>query len=117
MRLLLLCLLALSLNATPTRSSLQRYTQSDGSHFEGHLRGDAFMYWIEAKDGNVLLFNKKTATFEYALIAQGKLSASGEAYSPTKKRAPKGIDKAALAALWERRKDVAADQITDTLSQ
>ncbi|MBN2896603.1 MAG: hypothetical protein JXK05_12015 [Campylobacterales bacterium] len=117
MRLLILSLLALTLWATPTRTTMQTFTQSDGSTFEGRLRGDAFAHWIEASDGSVLLFNKENATFEYALIEEGRLQSSGEAYKAAKTRRAKAIDPEALRTLWEHRRDVKADQIPDASPQ
>lgn len=117
MRLVILSLFALALWATPTRTTLQTFTQNDGSTFEGRLRGDAFAHWIEATDGSVLLFNKASATFEYAIIESGRLKSSGEAYKSAKTRRAKAIDPEALRTLWEHRRDVKADQIPDASAQ
>ena len=82
MRWFFLLLISLSLHATATRNVLQTFTQSDGSTFEGRLKGDAFMHWVEATDGTALIFNKKSAMFEYAVIKDGDLIPSGSSYHP-----------------------------------
>jgi hypothetical protein len=83
---LLIILLTLTLQATSTLSTLRTFTQSDGTTFEGRLQGDAFMHWIEAKDKSILLFNKKTGNFEYAIIKDGDIILSGNIYNTTKVR-------------------------------
>jgi len=100
-------LLSLSLFATSTLTTMRTFEQSDGSQFQGRLQGDAFLHWIEAKDGSILLFNKQTATFEYAKIIDGDLVLSGERYQSSKTRAlhvsSENVSKEALQILWKQR--------------
>ena len=86
MKFLLIVLLTLTLQATSTLSTLRTFTQSDGTTFKGRLQGDAFMYWIEATDSSILLFNKKTENFEYAMIKDNDLVLSGNIYTKSKIR-------------------------------
>ena len=107
MKTLFFILLSFNLFATATLTTLRTFEQSDGSQFQGRLQGDAFLHWIEAKDGSILLFNKKTATFEYAKIVNGDLVLSGEIYQNSKTRAshvsPENVSKEALQTLWKQR--------------
>ncbi len=104
MRWFLLLLFSLSLQATATRSVLQTFTQSDGSTFEGRLKGDAFMHWVETTDGTALIFNKKSATFEYAVIRDSDLVRSGIPYDPQRKRRSIGTpDTTEIMRLWQER--------------
>ncbi len=86
MKFLLIVLVTLTLQATSTLSTLRTFTQSDGTTFKGRLQGDAFMHWIEAADNSILLFNKKTENFEYAIIKDNDLILSGDIYIKSKTR-------------------------------
>ncbi len=86
MKTILFILLTSSLFATSTLTKVRTFTQSDGSSFTGRLQGDAFLHWIEADDGSVLLFNKKTGNFEYAKIKDNDIVLSGDVYHISKKR-------------------------------
>jgi len=102
---LLIILVTLTLQATSTLSTLRTFTQSNGTTFEGRLQGDAFMYWIEAKDKSILLFNKKTGNFEYALIKDDDLTLSGNIYNTSKVRSLhlNTLSKDNLKELWKIR--------------
>ncbi len=105
MKFLLIIFITLSLQATATFTAMRTFTQSNGFSFQGRLQGDAFMHWIEAQDGSILLFNKKSGNFEYALIKDGDLCLSGNIYLDTKLRSlhPHSIDKESLKKLWSQR--------------
>ncbi|MEA3523458.1 MAG: hypothetical protein U9R50_10855 [Campylobacterota bacterium] len=105
MKMLLIILLSTLLFATATRTNIQSFTQSDGSSFLGRLQGDAFLHWIETKDGSILLFNKKTENFEYATIKNGDLTLSGNIYNTSKLRSlhVNTISKDNLQELWKQR--------------
>jgi len=102
---LLIVLVTLTLQATSTLSTLRTFTQSDGTTFKGRLQGDAFMHWIEAKDTSILLFNKKTGNFEYAIIKDGDLTLSGNIYNTNNVRSLhlNTLSKDNLKELWKIR--------------
>ena len=101
MKIFLALLLGINLMATPTLTKKRTFTQNDGSTFSGRLQGDAFLHWIEAEDGSILLYNKKTATFEYAEIKNGNLVSTHQAYRPSLLR--KTFNKEALKTLWQQK--------------
>ena len=105
MKFLLIVLLTLTLQATSTLTTLRTFTQSDGTSFQGRLQGDAFLYWIEAEDGSILLFNKKTGNFEYAIIKDNDLALSGNIYTGTKLRSSHTdtLSRDNLKELWKIR--------------
>jgi hypothetical protein len=108
MKTLLLILLVSTLFATATLTKTRTFSQSDGTTFKGRLQGDAFLHWIEAEDGAILLFNKKTANFEYAKIEDGDIVLSGEVYRASKIRTlhvseKNSLNKNSLKQLWEQR--------------
>lgn len=103
MKLLLMFMLSLSLMATSTLTKKRTFTQNDGTTFSGHLQGDAYLHWIEADDGSILLYNKKTKTFEYAEIKDGNLVSTQKAFEPSRLRKTRYIDKAALEILWQQK--------------
>ncbi len=104
MRVLWILLLALPLLATSTYTAKRTFNQSDGTTFSGRLQGDAFLYWIETDTGDILLFNKKTANFEYAVIKDGNLILSGNVYSPSKTRSMNRVDHEQLRNLWNAKR-------------
>jgi hypothetical protein len=107
LKTLFFILLAASLFATSTLTTLRTLSQSDGSQFQGRLQGDVFLHWFEAEDGSILLFNKKTANFEYAKIVDGDLTLSGEIYQNSTTRSlhvkRNNVQKEQLNTLWKQR--------------
>jgi len=107
MKIFLITLLSISLFATATLTKIRTFTQSDGSTFKGRLQGDASLHWIEAEDGSILLFNKKTANFEYAEVKESDILLSGEVYKGSSLRSlhvkHNSINRDTLIKLWEKR--------------
>jgi len=107
MRILFMIFLTTALFATSTLTVLRTFTQSDGSTFKARLKGDARLHWIETEDGDILIFNKKSADFEYAKIEDGDLVLSGRKYKVTKNRAlhvrKESIKSEDLKNLWIQR--------------
>ena len=101
MRLALLLFSALvPLFATATFTKARTFYQSDGTPLHVRLTGDAFMHYYIADDGAVLLFNKRSGNFEYAVIKDGFLRPSGSAYNPKTRSAHKSLSKEELKKLW-----------------
>lgn len=76
--------LATLLHAAVAMPFERTFTQSDGSTFKAHAKGDEYLHYIETKNGDILLYNEKTKNYEYATIKGTKLVPSG---LPYKKRA------------------------------
>lgn len=75
--LLFSLLISTSLYAVSAFPGLLTFTQQDGSHFQGHLKGDEWFNYISLPNEYIALYNKSTKNYEYALIKEGKLSPSG----------------------------------------
>ena len=108
MKTILLILLTTSIFATSTLTTIRTFTQSDGTTFKGRLQGDAFLHWVEAEDGSIVLFNKKTANFEYAQIKNGDIILSGKIYRVSKARSlhvseTKSLSRDSLKQIWKKR--------------
>ncbi len=109
MKVFLTIFLTATLFATATLTKERTFTQSDGSTFKGRLQGDMRLHWVESKNGSILLFNKKTANFEYAKIEDGDLVLSGDIYTVNKTRSlhvKRDVDKNRLKTLWQERHNI-----------
>ena len=78
----LLTSFALNLMAVPAAPYLITFAQPDGSTFQAHLRGDEHFSWIEAANKMIIVKNKASGYFEFALLKQDeknrlKLAPSG----------------------------------------
>ena len=59
LQLILFLLLSTSfLEAAPARGGVLTFTQSDGTKFEGLLKGDSSFHWVESH-GKVVMYNSK----------------------------------------------------------
>ena len=65
---LMLAGFAVKLLAVPAAPFLITFAQPDGSTFQAHLRGDEYFSWIETENKMVLVKNKTSGFFEFALI-------------------------------------------------
>jgi len=81
------------LNAAPAFQGKRTFTQPDGSVVNYQNRGDEYLHWSEATEGEIIIFNQEKKRFEYAVIEDGELKSSDEAYSKVhakgRKYAPK----------------------------
>ena len=73
---------ALYLMAVPAAPYLITFAQPDGSTFQAHLRGDEHFSWIEAENKMIIVKNKTSGYFEFALLKRDeknrlKLAPSG----------------------------------------
>ena len=58
----------LKLLAVPAAPFLITFAQPDGSTFEAHLRGDEYFSWIETENKMIIVKNKTSGFFEFAII-------------------------------------------------
>ena len=65
---LILAGFAVKLLAVPAAPFLITFAQPDGSTFQAHLRGDEYFSWIETENKMVLVKNKTSGFFEFAVI-------------------------------------------------
>ena len=59
---------ALYLMAVPAAPYLITFAQPDGSTFQAHLKGDENFSWIEAENKMIIVKNKASGYFEFALL-------------------------------------------------
>ncbi len=107
MKLLTILLLLLSqVFAAPAFNKLREFKQADGTTFQARAAGNHILNWIKTADGEILRYNPKSKNFEYAIIQNNTLQASGVRYdakNPSMARAAarvQKIDKKALSELW-----------------
>ena len=78
----LLTSFALNLMAVPAAPYLITFAQPDGSTFQAHLKGDENFSWIEAENKMIIVKNKASGYFEFAILKRDdknrlKLAPSG----------------------------------------
>jgi len=66
--LTLLSIFGIKLLAVPAVPFLITFAQPDGSTFKAHLRGDEHFSWIESKNKMIIVKNKTSGYFEFALL-------------------------------------------------
>ena len=64
----LLTSFALNLMAVPAAPYLITFAQPDGSTFQANLKGDENFSWIEAENKMIIVKNKASGYFEFALL-------------------------------------------------
>ena len=64
----LLTSFAFNLMAVPAAPYLITFAQPDGSTFQAHLKGDENFSWIEAENKMIIVKNKASGYFEFALL-------------------------------------------------
>jgi hypothetical protein len=81
MKLLLLFFLLLNtLQAAPAFDRMREFKQADGTTFIAKGQGNQHLNWIETKGGDILRYNRESKNYEYAVIQDNSLKASGEKY-------------------------------------
>ena len=73
---------ATNLMAVPAAPFLITFAQPDGSTFQAHLRGDEHFSWIESANKMIIVKNKTSGYFEFAILKRDdknrlKLAPSG----------------------------------------
>ena len=64
----LIIVFEINLLAVPAAPFLITFAQPDGSTFRAHLRGDENFSWIESKNKMIIVRNKTSGYFEFALL-------------------------------------------------
>ncbi|MCW8838613.1 MAG: hypothetical protein OQK11_07925 [Thiovulaceae bacterium] len=112
--LLILSLIITSLFSAPAYNALRTFKQADGTEFKARAQGNHHLNWIEDENGEILKYNAKTKNYDYAVIKDTQLKASGYKYQTQnlKKSAPKEqrevqkIDKKELGQLMKQRRSL-----------
>lgn len=108
--LLIFFILGSLLYSAPAFSGKQQFKQPDGTTFSGKQRGDEYLHWIETENDDILLYNRKSRRFEYAIINnKDELVPSGEALHTSRhsKRSAvltPNIRKDELHRLWQKKR-------------
>ena len=68
LKIALLAGFAMNLMAVPATPFLITFAQPDGSTFQAHLKGDENFSWIEAENKMIIVKNKTSGYFEFALL-------------------------------------------------
>jgi hypothetical protein len=106
--ILILTLLTTYLYSSAAIGGDSDFVQEDGSTFQGKLKGDEWFNWIEDKDENILIYNKKTKNYEYAMLksSNGKLDLTTSGVKVGSKLRPSGtkIDKKDLSKIWKQKR-------------
>ena len=63
-----LTIFGVNLWAVPAAPFLITFAQPDGSTFQAHLRGDEYFSWIETINKKIIVKNKTSGFFEFALL-------------------------------------------------
>ena len=82
LKIALLAGFAMNLMAVPAAPFLITFAQPDGSTFQANLRGDEYFSWIEAENKMIIVKNKTSGYFEFAILKRDdknrlKLAPSG----------------------------------------
>lgn len=102
MKAVILIVLFLSLlHAAPAREMSYELTQESGEQFRAKQRGDEYLHWIETENSDILIYNKKSGNYEYAVIEGDELKPSKRAYK--KSRGVRSI-KADVLELWQKKR-------------
>ncbi len=67
--------------AAPAFQGERTFVQNDGSSFQAQVKGDEYLHWTETKNGDVLIYNKKSKNHDFAIIQNSELAPSGEMYT------------------------------------
>lgn len=108
--ILILLIIISNLLSAPAYNAKREFKQADGTTFEARAYGNHILNWIEDENGEILKYNYETKNYDYAIIDENKLKASGYKYNKNNlnksisKRAVKKIDKGELAELMKKRK-------------
>lgn len=106
--MLIAALTTLPLLGAPAFEHVRTFVQPDGTVFEGKVRGDEHLHWIETSDGTVLVFNKQSAQYEHAKIAGDALLPNGREFRSDRRqtsnaRNAEAVSPEALHSLWMKR--------------
>ena len=68
--ILFFCLSFSLLNAAPAFSKTRQFRQSSGESFSAKVMGDEHLNYILTNDNEVVVFNKESNNYDYAIIAK-----------------------------------------------
>lgn len=111
MKHLLSFLLLLSfLEAAPAYTKMQTFKHADGTTFQAKLQGNHRLNWFETSDGEILQKNEETKNYDYAVIQENQLKASGAKYNKENSirarsvaRVPK-LSRESVYELWAKKR-------------
>jgi hypothetical protein len=66
--------------SAPALNIQREFKNFDGTTFIGKPQGNQHLNWIQTEDGNILKYNAQSHNFEYAMIKNNILRASGVKY-------------------------------------
>jgi len=109
MKVVILITLFLSaLYAAPAREMSYQLMQESGDKFSAKQRGDEHLHWIETENSDILIYNKKSGNYDYAVIEGEELKPSNRAYK--KGRSVRSI-KADVIELWKKKRQEAQTRL------
>ena len=110
MKILFLLITTLSiLFCAPAFHGKKIFELENGETFQGYVKGDEYLNWIESERGEVLLFNNRSNRYEYAQILDNELIASGvekKLHVKTRTAVP-SLKKESLYKLWKEKRSKA----------
>ena len=110
--IVIISILLSSLHAAPAYNAKRVFKQADGEEFTARARGNHHLNWIEDENGEILKYNPETNNYEYAVVKDTQLKASGYRYKKQNmkksisknKRDVEKIDRKTLNELMEKRR-------------
>ncbi|MBT5934708.1 hypothetical protein [Sulfurimonas sp.] len=66
--------------SAPAFNKLREFKNADGSTFMAQAKGNHHLHWIQTQDAEILRYNPNSRNFEYAVIEDGSMRASGSKY-------------------------------------
>ena len=114
--LLIISLFTTILLSAPALNVEREFTQADGSTFRAKGFGNHHLNWIETSDGEVLKYSRKNRNFEYAMIEDATLKASGTAFVKSNSKRARSlahvnkVDKKKLYQLWSQKRKEAHER-------
>jgi len=115
---LLFFLLLNTLQAAPAFDKMREFKQADGTTFSAKGQGNQHLNWIETKNGDILRYNQESKNYEYAVIQDNTLKASGEKYQDSHALKAKSfkrkikLSKDTLYDLWAKKRAEAREKRT-----
>ncbi len=91
--ILLLSLLISTLFSAPAYNKMREFKQADGTTFMAKGQGNQNLNWIQTEDGQILRYNQTSKNYEYAVIKNQKLKASGSEYKKSNLKRVKSLQK------------------------
>lgn len=100
--MLWICFASISIMAAPAVQRPHYFQQPDGTVFEGNLKGDEYLNWIETRSGKIVIFDAATRQYEPAMIRGSNLVGNGKRYEETSDMP--SLKSSEVKALWKARR-------------